>query len=76
MSIKKTSELIKEISIFDVYENAETYGEDKKSIAVNIVLKPSDKTLTDEEINIISDKIIQNIKTNLNGVLLKDFIRS
>ena len=75
-SIKKTSELIKEISIFDVYENAETYGEDKKSIAVNIVLKPSDKTLTDEEINIISDKIIQNIKTNLNGVLLKDFIRS
>ncbi|MCL1850700.1 MAG: phenylalanine--tRNA ligase subunit beta [Bacteroidetes bacterium] len=48
---------IKKVSLFDVYEG-DKLPEGKKQYALNFVLQHPDKTLTDEEINKIMDKLV------------------
>jgi len=75
--IKKTNiNLIKNIYIFDVYENTASFGDDRRSIALTITFQPENKTLTDSEINNIMQTIIDSVDKNLHGILLKDFVKS
>ncbi len=60
--------LISDISVFDVF-TGKSLGENKKSIAIEITIQPESKTLTDEEIAAISEKIVQNVETVTGGVL-------
>jgi len=73
---KVNNDLIKNVYIFDVYENSDSLGVDKKSIAITLNLQPIDKTLTDNEINQIMQNTIDEVKKTLNGILLKDFCKS
>ena len=57
VATKFGSRHIKKISLFDVYEG-EKLPEGKKQYAFNFVLQHPDKTLTDEEINKIMDKLV------------------
>lgn len=50
-------ELIEDVRIFDVYEG-DKLPEGKKSLAVEVVIQPTEKTLTDEEIESLSRRII------------------
>jgi phenylalanyl-tRNA synthetase beta chain len=50
-------ELIAEARVFDVYQGAGV-GEGEKSIALEVVLQPAAKTLTDAEIDAVSKKIV------------------
>lgn len=50
-------QLITDVSVFDVYVG-EKLGEDKKSIALQVTLQPMEKTMTDDEIESISRRII------------------
>ena len=43
--------------------------EGKKSVAFTIKIQPVAKTLTTEEIDSISDKIIKSITEKFNGIL-------
>ena len=54
---KYASKLLKQINLFDVYEGTGV-GEGMKSYALNFVLQSADKTLTDEEINKVMNKLI------------------
>ena len=68
-TVKKTNkDLIKEIHIFDIYQG-KNMEENKKSIAFSIKIQPISKTLTGEEIEKISDKIISEITNKFNGIL-------
>ena len=49
--------LIAAVRVFDVYEGA-GIAKDKKSVAVEAVIQPRDKTLTDADIEALSSKII------------------
>lgn len=60
--------LITNVQIFDLFEGP-SLGEGKKSIAVEITLQPVNKTLTDEEIDAVSTKIIHNVEKSTGGVL-------
>ncbi|GAF98038.1 unnamed protein product, partial [marine sediment metagenome] len=60
--------LISNVQIFDLFEGP-SLGEGKKSIALEVTLQPIDKTLTDEEIDAISAKIIQNVEKSTGGIL-------
>ena len=60
--------LIKTAEIFDVYAGPHV-GEGKKSIALTVTLQPRDKTLTDAEIETLSQKIIADIQKSTGGVL-------
>ncbi|MCH5373562.1 MAG: phenylalanine--tRNA ligase subunit beta, partial [Planctomycetes bacterium] len=60
--------LITGVSVFDVFEGA-SLGEGKKSVAIEVSIQPTDKTLTDEEIDAISKKIVENVGKSTGGVL-------
>ncbi len=57
IGFKFASKLVKQISLFDVYEG-DKIEQGKKSYALNFVLQSPDKTLTDEEINKVMNKLI------------------
>ncbi len=60
--------LIAEINLFDIYHD-QKLGENKKSIAFSIQIQPVEKTLTSEEIEAISRKVIQAVEQKFGGVL-------
>ncbi len=51
-------QLIKQVEIFDIY-SGKNIAEEKKSIALRVVIQPLEKTLTSQEIDVISAKIIE-----------------
>ena len=68
-SVKKLDKkLIKDVIIFDVYEGSKL-PENKKSVALKVILQPLEKTFTDKEIEILSSKIIDLIATSFYGEL-------
>ena len=54
------SNLIKEVSLFDVYEG-KGLPDNKKSIAITVSYNNSEKTLTEEEILKIHDKVLNSL---------------
>ena len=60
--------LIKDVTIFDVFEGSHV-GEGKKSVAIEVVLQPTDKTLTDEEIDKVSAAVVGAVTKTSGGVL-------
>ncbi|MEE9374783.1 MAG: phenylalanine--tRNA ligase subunit beta [Rhizobiaceae bacterium] len=60
--------LISNVRVFDVFEGA-SIGEDKKSLAIEVTIQPSDKSLTDEEIDAIAAKVVENVNKTTGGVL-------
>ena len=61
--------LIKSIKVFDIYEG-ENIPEDKKSIALNVTIQSSEKTLTDEDFEKINKLIISTVE-NKTGAKLR-----
>ena len=60
--IKKSGgRLLIDINIFDVYEG-ENIGDNEKSIAYSLTFNDSTKTLTDEEVNNLFEKIIKDVE--------------
>lgn len=60
--------LLKRIELFDVYEG-DKLPEGKKSYAVNFILQDNEKTMGDKQIDAIMNKLIANIKKQLNAEL-------
>jgi phenylalanyl-tRNA synthetase beta chain len=60
--------LLKKVELFDVYEG-KNLPEGKKSYAVNFILQDEQKTMGDKQIDAIMQKIIQNLKKQLNAEL-------
>ncbi len=57
--------LISEVSVFDVFEGAKAesqLGEGKKSVAIEVTLQPRERTLTDEEIAAVADRIVEKVR--------------
>jgi phenylalanyl-tRNA synthetase beta chain len=60
--------LIAGVTVFDVFEGA-SLGEGKKSIAIEVVIQPTDKTLTDEDFEALTAKIVGNVAKTTGGTL-------
>jgi phenylalanyl-tRNA synthetase beta chain len=60
--------LIAGVNIFDQFEGA-SLGEGKKSIALEVSIQPTDRTLTDEDLDALSAKIVENVAKSAGGVL-------
>jgi phenylalanyl-tRNA synthetase beta chain len=60
--------LITDVSIFDIYQG-EKMAEGRKSVALSVRLQPSDRTLTEEEIEAVAAKIISNVQKTTGGSL-------
>jgi len=67
--IKKIdSETIKKVITFDVFEG-QNIPEGKKSVAINITLQASDKTLTEKNIEEISQKIVETVNEKTGATI-------
>ena len=67
-AVSSTSkDLIERVKIFDIYSDAKM--DNKKSIALTVSIQPQNKTLTKEEIDNLSDKIVKIITEKFNGIL-------
>ena len=60
--------LISDVSLFDVYAG-ERIDAGKKSLAIEVTLQPQEKTLTDEDIEAVSAKIVGAVEKAAGGVL-------
>ncbi|MBL8596807.1 MAG: phenylalanine--tRNA ligase subunit beta [Devosia sp.] len=60
--------LISDVDIFDLFEGAGV-GEGKKSVAIRVTLQPTDKTLTDEEIEKVGAAIVAAVSKATGGTL-------
>ncbi len=66
--ITRTSRMLTEVEVFDVY-TGENLENDEKSIAFSLKFQDMNKTLTDEEVTDVFKKIISNVETKLNAVV-------
>ena len=62
-------DLIKAIKVFDVYEG-ENIEKDKKSVALNVTIQSSQKSLTDDDLNRLNKLIISSVE-NKTGAKLR-----
>ncbi len=63
-------QLIKEVNIFDIF-TGRNIPENKKSVALRVKIQPNEKTLTSDEIEVISKKIIDAVE-KFYGATLRD----
>jgi phenylalanyl-tRNA synthetase beta chain len=62
--------LIAGVNVFDVFE-AESLGKGKKSLALEVTLQPTEKTLTDEELEAVGAKVIAAVAKATGGEIRK-----
>ncbi len=58
--------LIATVAVFDIFEGP-SLGEGRKSLAIEVTLQPREKTLTDEDIEAVSSRIIAEVKKATGG---------
>ena len=63
---KSAGNLLTNIEVFDVYEG-DKIRSDEKSIAYNLKFEDSTKTLTEEEVMSVFNKIITDVENKLNA---------
>jgi phenylalanyl-tRNA synthetase beta chain len=60
--------LITGVNVFDTFEGA-SLGDGKKSIAIEVQIQPAERTLTDEDFETLTQKIVANVTKTTGGVL-------
>lgn len=66
--VKASGKLLDTIKLFDVYEGSQI-PEDKKSIAYSVSFRAADRNLTNEEINVVFDKILKKLESGISAQL-------
>ena len=57
---------IRSVNIFDVFEG-QNLPQNKKSVAISVSIQAQDKTLSDSDLNQISQKIIKEVENKTGG---------
>ncbi|WP_422075101.1 phenylalanine--tRNA ligase subunit beta [Tranquillimonas rosea] len=60
--------LIEEVRVFDQFEGG-SLGEGKKSLAITVRLQPTDRTLKDEDIEAVGEKVVEKVRNATGGTL-------
>ena len=66
--VKAGGKLLESVNLFDVYEGKQI-PEGKKSVAYSAVFRAADRSLTNEEVNVIFDKILKNLEKDAGAQL-------
>lgn len=62
------TDIIEDYKLFDVYEGKQV-GEGKKSVAYSITFRSADRTLTDDDVNPVTEKILAELENKLGAQL-------
>ena len=65
-AMKIDKNLIQDVEIFDLFKDP-NLGENKKSMAIKVTMQASDRTLTEDEIQELSSKIVAAIEKSTSG---------
>ena len=60
--------IIQKVITFDVFEG-ESIPKDKKSVAINVTLQAQDKTLTEKDLDQISQQIIETVQKKTGATI-------
>ncbi|MDO7907407.1 phenylalanine--tRNA ligase subunit beta [Paenibacillus sp. JX-17] len=63
-------ELLQNVQVFDVFTGAKL-GEDKKSIAISLLYRHAERTLTDEEVTSAHAKVVETLEQTFDAQLRK-----
>lgn len=63
-------ELLESVQVFDVY-TGERLGADKKSIAISLVYRHKERTLTDEEVSSLHETVVSTLEESFKAELRK-----
>jgi phenylalanyl-tRNA synthetase beta chain len=67
-ALSADKKLIAGVNVFDLFE-ADSLGQGKKSLALEVTLQPRDKTLTDEEIDAVAARIVAAVSKATGGAI-------
>lgn len=67
--IKKIDPFISQVKVFDIFVSSNMEKNNKKSLAFKMYFQANEKTLVDDEINVIFNKIITEVVQKFNAVL-------
>lgn len=68
---KNAKKLLKDVNLFDVFEDESKLGEGKKSYAVSFVFEEQGKTLNDKQIDKIMQQLMKKYEADLGAVIRK-----
>ncbi len=68
---KAGKKILKDITLFDVYENEEQLGKNKKSYAIALVFEDNTKTLKDKEVEKVMSQLIRSCEEQLGALIRK-----
>jgi len=66
---KAGKKLLKNVNLFDVYENEDQLGKGKKSYAVSFVFEDKEKTLRDKDVDKIMQQLINQYEKDLSATI-------
>ena len=66
--MKWGKDIVEKVELFDVYEG-EQIPTGKKSVAFSIIYRSYDKTLRDEDVNKVHDKIVKEVEETFKANL-------
>ena len=70
LAMRAEKHLLREISLFDVYQS-ESLGKNKKSYAVSFILQDEERTLTDKQIDRVMNNLINVFEKELGATIRK-----
>ena len=62
------NKILQEVFVFDVYTGKEVRNS-RKSVALGLILQDFSRTLTDEDVDILQEKVLAQLKEHYNAVL-------
>ena len=71
IAIKTGGKQLRSTNLFDVYENAEHVGENKKSCSVSFLFQDDNKTLKDKDVDKIMNKLMAAYEQRLGALIRK-----
>ena len=66
---KVGKKLLKDVNLFDVYEDAERLGEDKVSYAMSFTFENPERTLKDKEVDKVMDQLIRDYEEKFGALI-------
>ena len=66
-SLRAGAPLLRSAEVFDVYSDPARIGEGKVSLALSLVYRASERTLTDDEVAAIRQTITEALANELDG---------
>ena len=66
---KTAKDLLKEVNLFDVFQDENKLGAGKKSYAVSFVFEDSNKTLSDKDIDQIMNPLMKQYEEKLGALI-------